>query len=244
MTIVHSPTVPVAAPAAAPIPSYAFDSIDALEVSACACRACPLGATATRHVPGDGPVPSDILLIGEGPGKEEDARGLPFVGRAGGLLEDLLYDAGIHRGAVYVTNTTKCRPTTTGPQGQLRDRPPTWEERLMCAGFLVAQFALVQPKLLILCGGTAVEWLGGGPIAKMHGQIFRRQEVATFCMYHPSWALRKPDAEKILRRDMLALRRWLGQHPQIRTRVDQYPSPEDGTAQTAAPRSQAAATDT
>jgi DNA polymerase len=151
-----------------------------------ACTACPdLAASRTRTVvgalPGGG---ARVMLVGEAPGATEDQTGMPFVGKAGQLLDELLADVGIARDAVAVTNVLKCRPPG--------NRKPTRPEVANCRGFLTAQLAIVDPAVVVALGGTAVEWFFGpgakiGPLRGRLHEVAGRRVMAT---YHPSAALR------------------------------------------------------
>ena len=119
------------------------------------CTACPLAAGRTTVVVGSGPVPAPLLVLGEGPGAQEDATGRPFVGRAGQLLDRLLVAAGMPRERVAVSNVVKCRPPG--------NRPPTRAEVVTCRGWLAAQILLIDPEVIVTLGGTATGWaLGRG----------------------------------------------------------------------------------
>jgi DNA polymerase len=196
------------------------------------CTRCPLAASRTRAVPGEGPVPSDIMLVGEAPGPDEDAQGWPFVGRAGFLLDQLLLEIGVERGAVYITNTVKCFPYTL-QNGRKRPRPPAPDEHLMCSAYLAAQIRLVRPKLIVACGTVAARTLAHGEARALAGRTVHRNGTPVFVIHHPSWALRSEDALKRIRQEVRALGAWLRRRPDIRTRTAQYAgcfalSPFDG----------------
>ncbi len=117
------------------------------------CPACDLAQTRTKVVFGDGNADSPLMLVGEGPGQNEDATGLPFVGRAGTLLDECLREAGMLRKHIYLTNVVKCRPTIE-EAGRIKNRPPRAEESGTCISlWLEKQIATVQP-LVILCLGA------------------------------------------------------------------------------------------
>jgi uracil-DNA glycosylase family 4 len=148
-----------------------------------ACTQCGLHATRTQAVPGSGPAPADIMIVGEAPGFNEDMRGLPFVGAAGQLLDTLLGQIGLRRDDVFITNVLKCRP----PQ----NRDPMPHEAEACLPYLRLQFKLVQPKAVLVLGRHALERVlpGVGPISRVHGQFFMRAGVAFMPCYHPAAAL-------------------------------------------------------
>lgn len=144
------------------------------------------------------------MFVGEGPGRQEDLTGRPFVGRAGRLLDDLLAHVGLHREDVYITNVIKDRAVTrTSPP---RDRPPTPSEIAACAPWLAAQVALIQPRIIVTLGRHSLEaFLPGARIAEVHGRPQRRGSRTILPLYHPSYALHNPGARPLLFRDMEVL---------------------------------------
>jgi uracil-DNA glycosylase family 4 len=162
-------------------------SWEELAVLAAGCTACPeLAATRQHVVFGRRPAepPCDLVLLGEAPGADEDASGLPFVGRSGQLLDQLLAEAGLSREEVGVLNVLKCRPPG--------NRKPARVEMANCRGWLDQQLALLDPLLVLTLGGTATEaMLGrGARLTQLRGQdhvVDGRVVVAT---YHPSAAIR------------------------------------------------------
>ena len=123
------------------------DIWEALKAECAACRGCALADTRTNVVFGDGSETAEIMLIGEGPGQHEDEQGVPFVGRAGQLLDDMLEIIHLDRTKVYIANVVKCRP----PQ----NRDPLNVEQDACIGYLRRQAALVQPKIIVCLGRIA-----------------------------------------------------------------------------------------
>ena len=168
----------------------------ALRQSIAACRACPLCAERKQAVAGVGDENADWLFIGEGPGAEEDARGEPFVGPAGKLLDAMLAAIDLRRGEdVYIANTVKCRPPS--------NRTPEPAEMAACAPFLKRQIALLQPRLIVLLGRAAVHALLGeeGSLASLRGKplAYRdgEREIPVVVTYHPAYLLRTlPDKAK------------------------------------------------
>ncbi len=148
-----------------------------------ACVKCGLHATRTQAVPGVGPCPADIMIVGEAPGFNEDRQGEPFVGAAGHLLDTLLARIGLGRSDVYITNVLKCRP----PQ----NRDPMPNEVESCSPYLARQLALIKPKVVLILGRHALERLlpGQGSISRVHGSLVRRGDVAYVPLYHPAAAL-------------------------------------------------------
>jgi DNA polymerase len=166
------------------------------------CRACGLGEGRTRIVPGEGDVAARVMLVGEGPGRQEDVTGRPFIGRAGRLLDELLPLAGLDRKKVYVANTVKCRPV--GPDG--RDRTPWPEEVAACARFLKAQLLLVSPALVVTLGVTALEWfLPGCRVGESRGRLHRAEGWLVYPTYHPAAALRDEYRRQLMEEDFKRL---------------------------------------
>ena len=160
------------------------DTWEALKQDCMACRGCALADTRTNVVFGDGAEDAEILLIGEGPGQHEDEQGVPFVGRAGQLLDDMLEIIGLDRTKVYIANIVKCRP----PQ----NRDPLNVEQEACIGWLRRQTALLRPKIIICLGRVAAKVIikEDFKITSEHGQWFQRGGVQMTAIYHPSALLR------------------------------------------------------
>ena len=155
-----------------------------------ACRRCGLCETRTNTVFGQGAVRTPIVMVGEGPGADEDAQGLAFVGRAGQLLTKILSAAGIDRESVFITNVVKCRPPN--------NRTPTQEEMLKCGDFLEAQLLLLRPRILVCLGNTPLKWLlrTSEGITALRGRWFDWRGVQLFPMFHPSYLLRNDSRQK------------------------------------------------
>jgi uracil-DNA glycosylase family 4 len=169
---------------------------DDLARSVADCRACGLCAQRQQAVLGVGDPAADWLFIGEGPGAEEDARGEPFVGQAGKLLDAMLAAIDLKRGAdVYIANAVKCRPPG--------NRTPEADEMAACAPYLKRQIALIQPRLIVLLGRAAVQAVLGveASLASLRGQplAYRDGEhsIPVLVTYHPAYLLRNlPDKRK------------------------------------------------
>jgi DNA polymerase len=159
---------------------------EALEAEIRACTACPLHRTRAQAVPGVGNRQARWMFVGEGPGREEDRRGEPFVGPAGKLLDAMLFALGLDRTRVYIANAVKCRPPD--------NRTPTAEEIAVCAPFLFRQIALVRPRVLVALGRPAAFALFGEEIkiAQARGRIFRYGDIPVVVTYHPAYLLRNP----------------------------------------------------
>ena len=171
----------------APIPpdaSAAPDSWESLRHDCLQCRGCGLWETRTHVVFGIGNPEAEILLIGEGPGQNEDEQGVPFVGRAGQLLDDMLAMIGLDRTKVYIANVVKCRPPG--------NRDPLAEEQDACLGWLRRQASLIRPKLIVCLGRIAAKAIirDDFRITADHGQWFSRIGVAMMAIYHPAALLR------------------------------------------------------
>lgn len=150
------------------------------------CHRCALSETRTNVVFGTGNPQAEILLIGEGPGENEDKTGIPFVGRAGKLLDDMLAMIDLDRTKVYIANIVKCRP----PQ----NRDPLNTEQEACIQWLQEQIALIQPKLIICLGRIAAKICirQEFKITQEHGKWFAKDGVEYMALYHPAALLRDP----------------------------------------------------
>lgn len=161
------------------------DSLDAIAIEVRSCRLCRLSATRKQPVPGMGKSSPLVLVVGEAPGAEEDAEGLPFVGAAGKYLDKWLAAIGLDRKTnTYITNVVKCRP----PQ----NRDPLPEESACCLPFLVRQIDLLKPKAILTVGRISSQLLTGQAlgIGQMRGRIYRYRDIPLFVTYHPSAVLR------------------------------------------------------
>ncbi|MBU0671604.1 MAG: uracil-DNA glycosylase [Candidatus Margulisbacteria bacterium] len=170
--------------------SLPFDKVKAL---ADKCTKCQLHKGRNKVVFGSGPVPCDIMLIGEAPGADEDEQGLPFVGRAGKLLTKILESVDIKRpDDIYIANTVKCRPP--------ENRAPLPKEQEACRPYLEAQIKHVKPKIILLAGTPAVKAILkiDEPISKIRGQWTKLPgtEISVMPLFHPAYLLRNPSKEK------------------------------------------------
>jgi uracil-DNA glycosylase family protein len=173
---------------------------------AAGCVRCPLKETRTQVVFGEGNPGARLMLVGEGPGEEEDARGRPFVGRAGQLLDSALAEAGIPRDAVWVTNTVRCRPTKI-EAGRVANRPPRVGEIRACAVWMETELRLVAPRVVVCLGAVAAKALIGKEfrLTQERGQLFPgpagTEAIATL---HPSYIIRQRDSgSRVQAREML-----------------------------------------
>jgi uracil-DNA glycosylase len=157
----------------------------ALKASVAQCVACPLHRTRTQTVFGVGDANADWLFVGEGPGAEEDAKGEPFVGQAGRLLDSMLAAIDLKRGeGVYIANVVKCRPPS--------NRNPEEREMACCEPYLSRQIELIQPKLVVALGRVSANHLlqTDASIASLRGRIHQFQGTPLIVTYHPAYLLR------------------------------------------------------
>lgn len=179
----------------------ALDQI-AHEVSMC--KLCPLHVGRTNAVPGEGHSDTEVVFVGEGPGFNEDQQGRPFVGAAGGLLNELLKAIGWRREEVYITNVVKCRP----PQ----NRDPESAEIAACAPYLHRQLEVLDPALVVTLGRHSLQtFMPGARIGAVHGTIgpvdpaTGAAHAVTYAMYHPAAALRASSLKQTMLEDMAGI---------------------------------------
>ena len=160
------------------------DTWEALERECGGCHACQLGESRRHLVFGDGNRTAEIMFIGEGPGQREDEQGLPFVGPAGQLLNDMMEIIGLDRSKVYIANIVKCRPPG--------NRDPLNTEQQACLPWLRRQTALLRPKMIVCLGRIAAQVIikPDFRITREHGQWFQKAGVWIAAIYHPSALLR------------------------------------------------------
>ncbi len=172
------------------------------------CTRCPL-AFQGRHtiVFGDGDPRARLMFVGEGPGADEDAQGLPFVGRAGQLLNNMIAAMGLSREQVYIANIVKCRP----PQ----NRTPDPQEARTCSPFLFRQIQIIQPEVIVALGSTAATYLLDvkSSLASLRGRIHTAHNTRLIVTYHPAYLLRDPRQKKEAWTDLQIAMRELGLKP-------------------------------
>lgn len=163
-------------------------SLKALFQKISSCTKCTLRSSCSQVVVGSGSEKSEILFIGEAPGKKEDELGIPFVGSSGKLLQEMLASIGMSRESVYITNIVKCRPPN--------NRDPLPEEIALCTPWLIAQIEQINPKLIITLGRHSMNFfLPELKISTSHGHLYRTQPkfftkpFVFFTLYHPAAAL-------------------------------------------------------
>jgi len=177
--------------------------IEDLEKDIRGCEKCGLSEKRTQIVIGDGTSEADILFIGEAPGRQEDKKGRPFVGRAGKILDGLLEEIGLDREDVYITNIVLCRPPN--------NRDPEEEEIDRCTGYLDKHIKIVDPDVIVPLGSFATSYildkygLGDGSISRLHGEVFSVSNLEgnfkIVPQYHPAAALYNPDLREVLEED-------------------------------------------
>jgi DNA polymerase len=162
------------------------------------CTLCPLHATRTIAVPGEGSPTAKLFFVGEAPGAKEDETGRPFVGRSGKLLTTMIEDIGLSREDVFISSILKCRPPN--------NRTPKQSEREVCRPYIEQQMALINPRVIILLGGTAISsMVGPWKVTETHGTFFEAQGRVYFMTFHPAAALRSTEVKELMRKDFKIL---------------------------------------
>lgn len=164
------------------------------------CQKCRLAERRTHVVPGEGNPRARLMCIGEGPGRDEDLLGRPFVGAAGHLLEKMFGAIGLTRSDVYIANVVKCRPPN--------NRTPEMDEAAACMPYLRAQVALVRPEVILLMGATAIRAVLGDQmrITRDRGQWFERKGVWFIATFHPAALLRDESKKRPVWEDLKQVR--------------------------------------
>ncbi|HYI79267.1 MAG TPA: uracil-DNA glycosylase [Thermoleophilaceae bacterium] len=191
------------------------------------CERCPLYATRTQAVFGAGNANADLMFVGEAPGAQEDLEGIPFVGRAGKLLSELLAENGLERDEVFIANVLKSRPPG--------NRDPQPDEIEACKPYLFRQVELIEPTVICTLGNFSTKLLTGSQtgISRVHGvpQVHRlgQRTVKIFPIYHPAAGLRTPSVKEILREDFKKLPALLAEGPP--PQEEETPVPTDPAPQ-------------
>lgn len=182
---IPGPGFAVHPPVLAGVPRW--ESLGEIAEVVSACVKCPLCQGRTKTVPGEGNPRATLMVVGEGPGENEDLSGRPFVGRAGELLDKILESIETPRETVFIANVVKCRPP--------RNRAPLPDERDTCMPYLRRQIELVRPKVLLALGGTAAEALLGmkRPLGDLRLKVHRWSDIPLVVTYHPAALLRNPN---------------------------------------------------
>ena len=181
------------------------DSWEILRSECESCKACELHTTRTNCVFGTGNINADLLFVGEAPGDNEDKTGIPFVGRAGQLLDQYLYAVDIPRESVYIANILKCRPP--------KNRDPLPAEEDACMDFLRRQVKLIRPKIIVCLGRIAAMRLirPDYKITKEHGEWVQKGNFLITAVYHPALLLRDPRRKEEMLADMKNIKEKLDQ---------------------------------
>jgi DNA polymerase len=181
-------------------PTESRSELTVIQEHAAGCFACGLGATRTNSVFARGNPFSQLVVVGEAPGEEEDKTGRPFVGRAGKLLDVMLQAVGFPHDSVYICNVLKCRPPN--------NRNPLPNEVEACSGFLRNQIDIIKPKALLAVGKFAAQTLvqSEESIGRLRGQIHQYNGVPVVVTYHPAYLLRSPNATRVAWHDFQLLR--------------------------------------
>lgn len=162
-----------------------IDKLNAIREELRTCRQCALAKGRHKVVPGEGPHKVQVMFIGEGPGRNEDQQGKPFVGQAGMVLDELLSAAGLKREEVFITNVVKCRPPN--------NRDPLPEELRACRHWLDAQIELLNPEIIVTLGRFSMaRFIEDARIGRVHGQAFEIEGRKVVTMYHPAASLHNP----------------------------------------------------
>lgn len=172
------------------------------------CQLCPLGQTRNRLVFGVGNPGARVMLIGEAPGRNEDAQGEPFVGAAGKKLDALLAAAGLARGDIYIANVLKCRPPS--------NRNPRPEEIEACSGFLREQVRSVWPDVIVCLGNFAAQWVlkTDAGVTSLRGRFHQAGRFQVMPTFHPAATIYHPDWLPLLEGDLRMVGEWLATHPE------------------------------
>jgi len=208
-----APLVP-AAPIRPPVASFSLfetpapkpagpETLEQIRADLGDCQRCKLAGGRKTIVFGEGNPHAELVFVGEGPGADEDEQGLPFVGRAGQLLNRMIQAIGMKRAEVYICNIVKCRPPG--------NRTPEKDEIETCSPFLFRQLETIQPRLICCLGAPAVKTILGikEGITRIHGQFYDFANSKALATVHPAYVLRNPREEKILREDFEKIREFL-----------------------------------
>jgi uracil-DNA glycosylase family 4 len=195
--------------ASQPPPFPAFRSFEEIDAAVLSCRLCPLAKLRTRAVPGEGKRNTELMFVGEAPGRDEDIQGKPFVGRAGQLLTKIIEAMKFKRDDVYITNIVKCRPPD--------NRVPAGEEIQKCTPYLLSQIAFIKPRVIVTLGKTSTDFFI--PSSSRQGMGTRRGVFAEFGgirimpTFHPAYLIRNEgnrDIKRMVWQDMQQVMEYLG----------------------------------
>ncbi|MFZ0638567.1 MAG: uracil-DNA glycosylase [Candidatus Acidiferrales bacterium] len=180
------------------------DSLERIREDIGDCKRCRLCEQRNKIVFGAGNARAELVFVGEGPGRDEDIQGLPFVGRAGKLLTQMIEAMGLKRDGVYICNVVKCRPP--------ENRAPEPDEMETCSPFLYRQLAVIQPKAVVCLGAIAFQALYGAKqsISRLRGQWLEFRGIPMMATYHPAYLLRNPNAKGDVWEDLKKVMAHLG----------------------------------
>ena len=175
-----------------------ISKLDTVRKNVIECTKCELSKTRTNSVPGKGNFHSDVIFVGEAPGRNEDLKGEPFVGVAGKKLSLALENAGISRDDIYITNTVKCRPPN--------NRVPSKIEKETCQDYIKKEIEIIKPKIICVLGNTAFgSILGGTEITKYRGKIGKKDGQLYFITIHPAATIYNQGLIEVLKEDIKKL---------------------------------------
>jgi len=194
--------------------------LKAVEAEVAECNDCMLHMSRKLAVPGEGPVDSEIIFIGEGPGFHENEQGRPFVGAAGRLLESMLESVGLQRDQVFICNVVKCRPPG--------NRDPQPEEMEACAKYLERQIRAINPKVIVTLGRFSMaRYFPGVRISDIHGQEQMKDGRLVMPFYHPAAALHQPKLRSVVEEDFAKMASLLARAQEMTSPdADTPPDPE------------------
>ncbi len=195
-------------PGAAPPPTTSkAERMRAIAREAAACTRCPLYQTRTNVVVGEGSLEARLVFVGEAPGRDEDAQGRPFIGRAGQLLTKMIEAIGLQREQVYIANVLKDRPP--------ENRTPLPDEIAACMPFLQTQLEIIQPRIICTLGAVATHALleNMSALSGLRGRFQQYRGIPLMPTYHPAYLLRNPDAKRIVWEDLKQVRDLLKRVP-------------------------------
>jgi uracil-DNA glycosylase len=198
------PVIPVLPPSALIAPEDRANALNLIREEIGDCTRCPLSATRNKIVLGDGNPNARLLFVGEGPGADEDAQGLPFVGRGGQLLNNMINAMGLKREEVYIANIVKCRPP--------KNRVPEPAEANTCTPFLFQQIGVIRPEVIVALGSTAATYLLGAKtsLGSLRGRLHHAFNTKLIVTYHPAFLLRDPTQKKEAWKDLQMAMKELG----------------------------------
>jgi len=212
-TPTHAPTPPALFPISSGPTLFeaadriADDTLEKIRANLGECTRCKLHKQRNKIVFGDGNAKADLVFVGEGPGHDEDVQGLPFVGRAGKLLTQMIEAMGLQRQDVYICNVVKCRP----PENRLPER----DEIATCSPYLVRQIDAIRPKVIVCLGATAAQMLlnTNRGISGFRGEWLEYRGTRLIATYHPAYLLRNPAAKSEVWKDLQKVMAVLGLQP-------------------------------